>query len=73
MWTRGALCIKKIRIDDDTRGGNVFVEEYWRGKCTNDGNRYIEFRASFRLPSQLPENNVVLQAGKNTFKRHKMI
>lgn len=64
MWTGGAVCIKKIRIGDDTRGGNVFVEEYWRGKWINDGNRYIEFRASFRLPSRLPGNNVMSQAGK---------
>ena len=28
MWPGGAVWIKKIRIGDDTRGRNVFVEEY---------------------------------------------
>ena len=65
MWPGGTVWIKKIRIGDDTRGRNVFVEEYWRGKWTNDGNRYIEFRASFRLPSRHSGNNIMLQAGKD--------
>ena len=65
MWPGGTVRIKKIRIGDDTRGRNVFVEEYWRGKWTNDGNRYIEFRASFRLPSRHSGNNIMLQAGKD--------
>lgn len=65
MWPGGTVRIKKILIGDDTRGRNVFVEEYWRGKWTNDGNRYIEFRASFRLPSRHSGNNIMLQAGKD--------